>query len=321
MSFAAPLFLLGLVLVPLGVWGYAAHVRRRRGAAAAFANPELLPAVVPQRPGWRRHAPVAVYGLAATALLVALARPQTTVAVPVEQATVVLATDISGSMLSRDVAPDRLTAARSSADQMVERLPDQVRAGLVAFNHKARIVQSPTTDHAVVRQRIQGLRSSGGTATGDGITSALTAIRAGTQPGGRRPPAAILLLSDGASTRGRDVLEAARDARRQRVPVYTVALGTAQGTITVPRPGGQGGTETRRVPPDVEAMRQVAQITGGRAFTTASAEELDAIYEQLGSQVSQRDEEREITAGFAGGAILLLIVGGALSLRWFGRLH
>jgi Ca-activated chloride channel family protein len=261
-----------------------------------------------------------LYGVAATALLVALARPQTTVAVPVEQATVVLATDVSGSMLSRDVAPDRLTAARSAADQMVERLPDKVRAGLVAFNHKSRIVQSPTTDHATVRLRVQGLRSSGGTATGDGITSALTAIRASAAPDGRRPPAAILLLSDGASTRGRDVIDAARDARRQRVPVYTVALGTAQGTITVPRPGGQSGTETRRVPPDVQAMREVARTTGGRSFTTASAAELDAIYKQLGSQVSHRDEEREITAGFAGGAILLLLAGGALSLFWFGRL-
>jgi Ca-activated chloride channel family protein len=240
--------------------------------------------------------------------------------VPVEQATVVLATDVSGSMLARDVEPDRLTAARSAADQMVERLPDRVRAGLVAFNHKSRIVQSPTTDHATVRQRIQGLRSSGGTATGDGITSALTAIRASARPGGKRPPAAILLLSDGASTRGRDVMDAARDARAQRVRVYTVALGTAEGTITVPRPGGQSGTETRRVPPDAQAMREVARTTGGRSFTTASAAELDAIYRQLGSQVSHRDEEREITAGFAGGAILLLIAGGALSLRWFGRL-
>ncbi len=320
MSFAAPLFLLGLLLVPVAAWAYAAHTRRRRSATAAFANPDLLPAVAPQRPGWRRHAPVALYGVAATALLVALARPQTTVAVPVEQATVVLTTDVSGSMLSRDVAPDRLTAARDAADRMVDRLPDEVRAGLVAFNQKAQIVQSPTREHAVVRQRIQNLRSSGGTATGDGISAALAAIRSATPPGGKRPPAAILLLSDGASTRGRPVVDAARDAARMKVRIYTVALGTAQGTITVPRPRNQPGTETRRVPPDPAAMRQVAQITGGRAFTTADAEELDQIYEQLGSQVSMRDEPREITAGFAGGAILLLLLAGGLSLRWFGRL-
>ena len=320
MSFAAPLFLLGLLLVPVGAWAYARHVRGRRSAAAAFANPELLPAIVPQRPGWRRHAPVAVYAVAATALLVALARPQTTVAVPVEQATVMLATDVSGSMLAQDVAPDRLSAAREAAEGMVQRLPREVRTGLVAFNHKAQIVQSPTTDHEVVRERILGLRSSGGTATGDGIASALAAIRSATAPGGRRPPAAILLLSDGKSTRGRDVRDAAREAARMKVRVYTVALGTAQGTITVPRPGGAAGTETRTVPPDPAAMREVARITGGRAFTTASAAELDQIYEQLGSQVSMRDEPREITAGFAGGAILLLLLAGGMSLRWFGRL-
>jgi Ca-activated chloride channel family protein len=238
----------------------------------------------------------------------------------VEQATVVLATDVSGSMLARDVAPDRLTAARSSADRMVERLPDGVRAGLVAFNHRARIVQSPTADHEVVRQRIQNLRSSGGTATGDAITAALAAIRAGTGPGQQRPPAAILLLSDGASTRGRDPIDAAREAARLKVRVYTVALGTDEGTITVPRPGGAEGTETRRVPPDPVAMREIARITGGKAFTTANAAQLDAIYEQLGSQVSRRDEQREITAGFAGGAAALLLLAGVLSLRWFGRL-
>jgi Ca-activated chloride channel family protein len=320
MSFAAPLFLVGLLLVPVAAWAYAAHVRRRRSAASAFANPDLLPAVAPRRPGWRRHAPVALYAVAATALLVALARPQTTVAVPVEQATVMLVTDVSGSMLSRDVAPDRLTAARSAADSMVERLPDKVRAGLVAFNQRAQIVQSPTTEHAVVRQRILGLRSSGGTATGDGIAAGLAAIRSASPPGGKRPPAAILLLSDGASTRGRDVNAAAREAARMKVRIYTVALGTAQGTITVPRPRGAPGTETRRVPPDPAAMRDVARITGGRAFSTASAAELDQIYEQLGSQVSMRDEPREITAGFAGGAILFVLLAGALSLRWFGRL-
>lgn len=320
MSFAAPLFLLGLLVVPLGVWAYVRFVRAKRAGGEQFANPELMPAVVPRRPGWRRHAPMAVYALAAVALLVALARPQTTVAVPVEQATVVLATDISGSMLARDVSPDRLTVARSSGDRLVERLPGGIRAALVAFNHRAQIVQSPTTDHALVRQRIQGLRSSGGTATGDAITAGLTAIRATVQPGRPRPPAAIVLLSDGVSTRGRDPREAARDARRQKVRVYTIALGTDEGTITVPRSGGQGGTETRRVPPDPEQLSEIARITGGRTFTATQGGELDAIYEQLGSQVSRKDEEREVTAAFAGGAVLFLLLGGGMSLRWFGRL-
>jgi Ca-activated chloride channel homolog len=319
MSFGAPLFLLGLALVPLALWLYAGHVRRRRSQAARFANPALMPVVAPRRPGWRAHAPIALYGVALTALLVGLARPQTTVAVPVEQATIMLTTDISGSMTARDVQPDRLTAARDAARGLVERLPRGARAGLVAFNHQARIAQSPTADHALVAERIDALRPSGGTATGDGLTAALNALRAATPPGGRRPPAAILLLSDGESTRGRDELDAAREAARRRVPVYTVALGTPNGTIQVERPSGNG-SYTQRVPPDREAMRQIARITKGRAFSTADAGELDQIYERLGSQVSMKDERREVTAAFAGGALLLLLAGAAMSLRWFGRL-
>jgi len=318
-SFGAPLFLLGLLLLPLGVWAYARHGRRREAQAARWANPALLPAVAPVRPGWRRHAPAVLYAVALTALLVGLARPERTVAVPVEQATVVLATDVSGSMLARDVAPNRLTAARNAADRMVQRLPRRVRAGLVAFNHNAQVVQAPTADHAAVRMAIQSLESSGGTATGDGITAALSAIRTGVRPGQKRPPAAILLLSDGKSTRGRDEQEAARDARRQKVPVYTVALGTPSGTIEVPHPSGTG-TRTERVPPDPAALRKIAQITGGRTFTATAAGELDAIYRRLGSQVAMKDEKREVTAAFAGGALLLLLGGAGLSLRWFGRL-
>ena len=320
MSFGAPLFLVGLLLVPPALLLYARHVRRRRAQAAAFANPALMAAVAPRQPGWRRHAPVAVYGLALVALVVGLARPQTTVAVPVEQATVMLVTDVSGSMLAEDVAPDRLTAARGAAMEMVGRLPDGVRAGLVAFNHQARILQSPTNEHERVVARIRELRSSGGTATGDGITAGLNAIRAATPPGQRTPPAAILLLSDGESTRGRDELDAAREAARRKIPVYTVALGTPSGTIEVERPGDAPGTETRRVPPDRLAMRQIARITNARSFEVTDAGRLDAVYERLGSQVSMEDEEREMTAQFAGGALLLLLAGGAMSLRWFGRL-
>jgi Ca-activated chloride channel homolog len=320
MSFGAPLFLAGLLLVPPALWLYARHLRRRRGQAARFANPALMPVVAPRRPGWRAHAPIAVYGIALTALLVGLARPQTTVAVPVEQATVMLATDVSGSMQAKDVRPSRLVAAREAAVAMVERLPDGARTGLVAFNHQARTVQSPTAQHEQVIERLRALESSGGTATGDAITAALNAIRATTPPGGKQPPSAILLLSDGESTRGRDELDAAREAARRKIPVYTVALGTANGTIQVERPGGQSGSYTQRVPPDRQAMRQIAQITKGKAYNTADAGELDRIYERLGSQVSMKDEEREVTAAFAGGALLLLLIGGGMSLRWFGRL-
>jgi Ca-activated chloride channel family protein len=315
MSFGAPLFLLGLLLVPPALWLYAQHVRRRRQQAAAFANPALMASVAPHRPGWRAHAPIAVYGIALVALLVGLARPQKTVAVPIEQATVMLATDISGSMLAKDVKPDRLTAARDAATQMVDRLPKRVRAGLVAFNHQARVLQAPTADHALVARRIQALRSSGTTATGDAIQASLAAIRATTRAGAKRPPAAILLLSDGKSVRGRDPIDAARAAARAKVPI---ALGTDAGTIQVKGPNGTTRTET--VPPDPAALAEIARITGGRTFSATAKSQLDTIYQRLGSQVSKKNEKREVTAAFAGGALLLLVAGGALSLRWFGRL-
>lgn len=315
MSFASPWLLLALALVPLGLALYLRGERRRRRAAALFATPATLPSVAPRRPGWRRHAPHAFYGLAMTGLIVALARPQASIAVPVERASIVLATDHSGSMQATDVAPSRLVAARAAGKDFLEKVPEQVRVGAVAFNHRARAVQSPTTDRAVVRDALaRALRPSGGTATGDALAAALGMLRA--QAG--RPPAAVVLLSDGTATHGRDPLPVADEARRLGIPVYTVALGTQSGTIQVPAAGG--GTRAQRVPPDVAALRQIAQRSGGEAFTAADADALAAVYERLGSQVATRDEEREVTAAFAGGAIALLAGGAALSLAWFRRL-
>ncbi len=318
MSFGAPLFLLGLLLVPLAVLAYGRHERERRAAAEAFAAPALRPSVAPRAPGWRRHAPVVAYGLALAVLVVALARPQTTVAVPVERASIMLATDHSGSMQATDVAPDRLIAARAAADRFLERVPPRIRVGLVAFNHAARTVQTPTTDREAVRRAVADLTPSGGTATGEALAASLAALERQVDEEGRRPPAAVVLLTDGASTRGRDPDELARRARRLRIPIYTVALGTPAGTIEVTTPSG--ATQTRRVPPDPASLRSIADLSGGQAFTAENAESLSAVYEKLGSRVGRRDEEREITAGFAGGALSLLLAGAVMSLHWFRRL-
>lgn len=320
MSFAAPLVLLGLLALPaLALW-YAARQRERGRAAEAFAAPHLAASVTPHLPGWRRHAPMLVLGLALGALIVAAARPRTTVAVPVERAAIMLVTDVSGSMEATDIAPDRLTAARRAAQRFVDGVPGQVNVGVIAFNQVPRTLQSPTRDRAAVRDALERLSASGGTATGDAVQAAVRGL--GTAPGadGKRPPAAIVLLSDGASTRGVDPLAAAQAAGRQRIPIYTVALGTAAGTITVPRPGGAGGTEVRPVPPDPQSLAQMARASGGRAYAAADADRLSQVYERLGSQLGRRQGHREITAGFAGGAIVLLLVGAAMSLRWFGRL-
>ena len=316
-SFASPLLLLGLGLIPLAVLLYVRSERSGRSSREAFARPALMPAVAPARAGWRRHAPPALYALALAGLVIALARPQATVAVPAEQATVLLTTDYSGSMQAQDVSPSRLAAAGQAAESFLDRVPDEVRVGAVAFNHRARLVQSPTTDRDALRAALAGLRPSGGTATGDALELALRAAQRPVRPGGKAPPAAIILLSDGTSVRGEDPLQVAREAARAKVPVYTVALGTDEGTIRVPQQGG--GERVERVPPDRESLRQIARITGGRYFEAAGTEELDAVYERLGSQVTKRDERREVTAAAAAGALLLVLSAAGMSLRWFGR--
>ncbi|WP_205695771.1 VWA domain-containing protein [Conexibacter sp. SYSU D00693] len=320
LSFAEPWLLLGLLLVPLALWWYLIDQGRRRAQVSAFAAPAVAASAIRDRPGWRRHAPIACYALALALLGVALAKPERTVAVPSEQATVVLVTDRSGSMEARDVAPNRLDAARQAVSRFLDRLPRQVRAAAVAFNQRAEVIATPTVDRQELRDAFATLTPAGGTATGDALAAALRLVRPrGTESGPEAPPAAVVLLTDGASVRGRDPVDVAREARRQRVPVYTVALGTQQGTIRVRRPGGQG-TEVRRVPPDPASLRRIAAVARGEAFTAADAPRLDRVYEELGSRVGRQDERREMTAGVAGAALLFVLAGGALSLAFFGRL-
>jgi len=311
MSFQAPLLLLGLILVPLGLAAYAIAERRRRRAQDAFAAPGVAPSVIPRAPRWRRHAPPLLAGLALTALLVALARPQVSVAVPAEQATIVLTMDHSGSMQATDVAPSRIAATRAAGEAFLENVPRRVRVGGVVFDHRAEAVMSPTTDRAALRDALRAaMRPSGGTAIGDALATSLAMLRAQPSTEGERPPGAIVLLSDGESTRGRDPLAQADAARRMGVPVYTVTLGTDAGTL----PSGE------RVPPDPTTLRAIAERSGGEAFTAEGAEGLRVVYERLASQVAVREEPREVTAAFAGGALVLIALGGALSLGWFRRL-
>jgi Ca-activated chloride channel family protein len=320
MSFGSPLVLAALVLVPLLAWWYVRQQRGRRAAAAAFAAPALQASVAPRRPGWRRHAPMIAFALALAILIVAAAKPQRTVAVPVEQAAIMLATDVSGSMQATDVKPSRLVAARRAGREFVDGVPRSVNIGVMAFNGRPRVLQSPTTEREDIETALNRLAPSGGTATGDAIVSALRVLRTPTAPGRKPPPSAIVLLSDGASTKGKDPVEAAQQARRAKIPVYTVALGTPEGTIEVPRPGGAGGTEVRRVPPDPGKLAEIARASGGQAFTADNASELKRVYERLGSQLGTAKRKRQLTSSFAGGALVLLLAGAGMSLAWFGRL-
>ena len=217
MSFGEPVLLLGLVLVPLGALAYAAMQARKRREAATFANPALMPNLVTARPGLRRHVPPLLLLIALAVLVVALARPQRTVASPERAATVMMVTDISGSMNATDVEPNRLAAAVKSAKRLTDELPETFRLGLVTFSDFAEQRAAPSTDRAAVRGALDRLTAVGGTAMGLGLERGLEAAR---QPvanadgtGTSRLPAVLVLLSDGKDTQGGIDADRGRAAR------------------------------------------------------------------------------------------------------------
>ncbi len=317
MSFLHPAVLVALLAIPFLIAWYVVQQRRRKQAAAAFAAPALTASVAPRRPRWRRHVPMLAFGLALAILIVAAARPQRTVAVPIDSATIMLANDTSGSMAATDVSPTRLAAAEKAANQFIAKVPGSVRVGLIEFNTTVALLQSPTTDHAQVSSALAQLRVTGGTAIGNAIKAALHTIATEPRQAGRRPPGAILLLSDGASDVGSDPITAAQQAAAAHVPIYTVELGTAHGTVKEKR-GNK--TVTVPVPPNPAQLAEIAKVSHGQAFTATDAKGLDTIYQHLGAELGHKKVKHEITATFAGGGLALLLLGSVASLAWFGRL-
>ena len=317
MSFAAPLALLALLAVPALVWAYRRAQAGRRRAAAAFVSPHLIQSPVPAQPGRRRHVPLVVLGLALVVLILAAARPQRSVAVPLKDGAVMLADDVSSSMAARDLAPNRLGAAQRAARRFLAGVPPSIRVGVLQFNQKAVVLQSPTADRGSAGAALGQLRVGGRTAIGDAINTSVQALSALRAPGGRRLPAAIVLLSDGTSTVGADPLVAARAAAAQHIAVHTVSLGTPSGTIAVPR-----GRHTVQVPVPVDSseLRQIARVSGGRTFTAASTGDLKSVYEHLAATLGHHRVKQQMSSSFIVGGLILVLVGSAVSVRWLGRL-
>jgi Ca-activated chloride channel family protein len=316
-SFASPLVLLALLAVPLLVAGYILSQRGRERASTTFATKPLQPSVAPRRPRWRRHAPMLAFLLAVAVLIIAAARPQRSSAVPVTQGAVMLVQDVSSSMASTDVTPSRLGAAERASQQFLRSVPDTVKVGLMQFNEKPTLLQSPTTDHSLASSALTQLHAGGHTAIGDAIEAATAVLKKTPGLNGKRAPSAIVLLSDGTSTNGANPIVVARQVGAQHIPVYTVALGTARGTIKV-----KHGKRTLTVPVPLSAteLGQIAKVSGGRAFTVGDSGKLKAVYTHLASQLGHKHVNHEITQSFAGLGLVLLIFGSAMSLRWFGRL-
>jgi Ca-activated chloride channel homolog len=318
MSFQWPLALLGLALVPLLVGVYTVLERRRTAFAARFGSPGLLPNLVDRTPGLRRHLPLVVLLAALAAMVVGVARPHANVSVRREDATVILAVDVSRSMKATDVQPTRLGAARVAAAAFLRKVPEKFRVAVVSFASRAVAASAPTDDRAVTEAALAALRPGEGTALGDAVLLSTRLGQRQRSSDGKVPPTAVLMISDGAQMGGSTSVRAAvQRARSLRVPVYTVLVGTPNGVVQETLTGGF--LQLIRVPPRPDTLQEVAQATGGKFFTAANDVRLREVYEQLGSRLGHRRQSREITDFFAGGAAALLLAGGALSALWFRR--
>lgn len=316
MSFLEPLRLwLLLGAIGLAVIYGALQVRRRQ-YAVKFTNMDLLASVAPKRPGWRRHIPAAVYLIALSALVVGFARPTRNEQVPRERATIIMAIDTSLSMEATDVAPTRLAAAQAAATQFLDILPEKINVGLVTFDGNASLAVPPTTDRSAVAAAIANMKLGEGTAIGEAIYSSLDAIDlVPPDAEGTAPPARIVLMSDGTTTMGRDNNGAVAAAAEAKVPVSTIAFGTDNGYITL-----ESEPYPIPVPVDKASLELIAESTQGRFYAAASERQLGEVYQNIGSSVGYVTEEHEISTWFIGGALVLLIGAGGLSLLWFSRL-
>ena len=313
MTFAAPLWLAALALVPAAVAASIQARRRARRYAVRFPAVTTLRLAAGTGTSWQRRVPAAFALGAIAALALALARPHVSYSAAVNKAAVMLVSDESGSMAATDVQPTRLAAAERAADTLIGELPSTVRVGAIAFSSSPNAVQGPVANHGAARSIIDGQVANGATATGDALELALGLLRGGDP---KHPPSAIVLLSDGAANAGLDVSSVARQARADKISIYTVALGTPGGTLPNPEPFAPPVP----VPPDPQLMAQIAELSGGRTFNAQSADELSSIYTHLGSQLGTVTRRREVTAEFAIGGLVLLLLAAATSTRWSGRL-
>jgi Ca-activated chloride channel family protein len=311
-SFASPVWLLALALVPALAAAYAIGRRRRRRYAVRHPGVPTLLLAAAAVPAWRRHLPAALVLLALASLSLALAKPTATRRVAIQKASIVLVTDHSGSMQATDVEPTRLGAAQAAAHTFLDQLPGAVRVGAVAFAAQPDGVQAPSSDHSVAAGVVDAQVAGGATATGDALQVAIDMLHTK----GSRAPSAIVLLSDGATTTGRDPIAVAQAARQAHIPIYTVALGTQDATVPNPDPFGP----PLPAAPDPATLRQISSITRAQSFTAQDTGRLSSIYKRLGSQLGSRSERHEITAAFVIGGLVLLLGAGASSVRWTGRL-
>jgi Ca-activated chloride channel homolog len=315
LMFLAPSRLWLLLLIPALVGLYLLLIRRKRNRNKQVAR-TMFDLVIPRDRTWLRHLAVGLSILSLLTLTLAFAKPKDEVSVPRERATIVVTIDVSLSMEATDVKPTRLEAAKAAARDFVTALPPKFNVALVSFAGTATTVVPPTLDRGAVTAAIENLRPDRSTAIGEGIYTSLAAL-AQVPPDPDNPdavvPARVVLLSDGKTQIGRTSDQAANEAKAQRVPIYTIAYGTADGYIEI-------GGRQEPVPVDKAELAKVAKISGGEAYSAASAGELKQVYKDIGSSVGKEKVDREVTARYAGFGLGLAILAalGMISLgaRW-----
>jgi len=324
--------LLSLLLIPVFVSVYIRMQWRRQAALEKMGVLGFAQNVSARRSGTRRHIPMIMFLIGLMTMMIAMARPHAVVNLPSVESVVILAFDVSGSMAAEDMQPTRMEAAKAAAREFVDRQPNSVQIGVVAFSDGGISVQPPTKDQNAILTAINRLAPQRGTSLGSGILQSLNTIAESRGeappppdsltpvptptplPHGTYIPAAIVLLTDGENTANPDPVEAALTAAGQGVRVYTIGVGSPEGTtLTV-------NDFTVFTQLDEPMLQQIATLTDGAYFNAQSEEDLREIYQNLKVQVVVKPEQTEVTSIFTGIGMLFMLIGGAFSLVWFSRL-
>ena len=349
MSISWPWALLALLVVPVLLLLRWWMNRRRKRSAVTVSSVALIRAALPGRSSWKRRAPVWLFLAGLIAVGAAVTRPQATVQVPSNNTSILLAIDVSGSMCSTDVPPNRLTVASEAARKFVKAQKDGTRIGLVAFSGIAGLLVPPTTDKHSLLAAIDGLKTARGTAIGQAILTSIDAIaehnpnvaKTGVDLGDAAPdtlgeyqPDTIVVLTDGSNTTGVDPVTAAQQAAARRVRVFTIGFGTTNPAPMVCSPNqvgadqfggmggfpggfsGRGGGGFRGQEIDEDALQQVADTTGGRYFRAEDSDQLAGVLNDLPREIGLHKEKVEITVWFVLAGALLVMGGVGLSLWW-----
>ncbi len=356
MQFLWPHMLWFLLAVPALVAAYVLAQRRRHRYALRYASLSLVKDALGRGLGWRLHVPPALFIAGLAAMILAMARPVSVVTLPAQEGTVILTMDVSGSMRATDLEPSRLEAAKAAARAFVDKQPPGIRVGVVSFSDSAFVVQAPTNDKQAVLAAINRLSTQRSTAIGRALLTSVDAIFeesnaeaavggdpfggrnqpgfGGVQRGSGQPalptpepaptptpmpkgeyqPAIVVLLTDGQSNQGPRPLDVVQQVADHGIRVYTVGIGTQQGAVI----SNQG--RSFRASLDEPTLQRIAEATDGEYYTASTAQDLQAIYENLSTHLVFRTQEQEITALGTALAALLVLAAGTLSLVWFNRL-